>query len=72
MRISDRRTRDVLRKFYYECVDFWLEKEKSMQEAQELAFHDCSKLKTDPYSNNADELDMSARSEVLLSLRIFG
>ena len=72
MRVSDRRTREVLRKFHGECVDFWLKKEKSLQEAKELAFHDCSKLKTDPYSQYGAELDTYARSEELLLLKIFG
>lgn len=72
MRVSDRRTREVLRKFHGECVDFWLKKEKSLQEAKELAFHDCFMLKTDPYSQYGDELDTYARSEELLLLRIFG
>ena len=70
MRLGEQHTRQEIRRFYKECVAFWLERGKSKEEAKELAFSDCSKLKYNPYSQSED-LDLCAKSEELLYIRIF-
>lgn len=70
MRLGEKQTKDVIRRFYKECVAFWLKKGKSKEEAKALAFSDCNKLKRNPYSQSED-LDLCAKSEELLYIRIF-
>lgn len=70
MRLGEKQTKEVIRRFYKECVEFWLKKGKTQEEAKELAFSDCNKLKYNPYLQSED-LDMCAKSEELLYIRIF-
>ena len=70
MRLGEDITRHIIRKFYNQCIDFWLREGKAQKEAAELAYQDCSKLKMNPYLST-DELDMGAKEQELLLLKIF-
>ena len=70
MRLGENQTRYIIRKFYNECIEFWLREGKAQKEAAELAFHDCGKLKRNPYSST-EELDVGTKGQELLLLKIF-
>lgn len=69
--LNAQNTKEIVNKFYEECVRFWMREGREAIEARRLAIRDCECLRHDPNVPKGEELDLAAKDEFLEKLRKF-
>lgn len=58
-------THDIVRAFYVDCVRFWKQEGKGVQEAHRLAKKDLEAITTNPFSPRGELLNPEAKADFL-------